>query len=53
MIILLPIVICVVGLLLFMLSTQPKVAEVGKIMFWTGLLVTLFSGGPLIAGVVK
>lgn len=53
MVILLPVVVCVVGLLMFMLSANPKVAEVGKIMFGVGLLVTLWAGSPVIATFVK
>lgn len=34
--------ICVIGLLIFKLASE-KWTEVGKIMFWTGLLVTLMS----------
>lgn len=37
-----PLLVCIIGLLIFMLSTKnPKVTKVGEIMFWTGLLVTL------------
>lgn len=53
MIILLPVVICVVGLLMYMLSANPKVADVGKIMFGVGLLVTLLTGAPAVAGYIK
>ena len=37
-----PLLVCIVGLLMYALSANTKVAEIGRIMFWTGLLVTLF-----------
>ena len=40
----LPFVICVFGLILFLLCNKPeqgKISKVGEIMFWVGLLVTL------------
>ncbi len=37
-----PFLVAIIGLLMFALSSNSKVAEIGKIMFWTGLLVTLF-----------
>ncbi len=36
------IVVAIVGLLMYALSSNAKVADIGKIMFWTGLLVTMF-----------
>lgn len=35
--------VCIIGLILYFLpgDTKPKVAEVGRIMFFCGLLVTL------------
>ena len=46
MIIYLPLLICLVGLLMWFLATNPKVSECGRIMFWTGLLAFLLGGGP-------
>jgi len=37
-----PLIVCLVGLLIAVLSDNGKVVEIGKAMFWTGLLVTLF-----------
>ena len=47
MIIYLSPLVALVGLTLFLVSTNAKVTEIGKIMFWTGLLAFLFhvSGG--------
>lgn len=39
----LPALVALVGLLMFVLSSNPKVAKIGDIMLWTGLLVTLFT----------
>jgi hypothetical protein len=46
MIIYLPLLIAIIGLLMYILSEKPKVAEVGRIMFWTGLLAFMLGGGP-------
>jgi len=37
-----PLIVAIVGLLMFALSANPKVVEIGKIMFWTGLLISLY-----------
>lgn len=37
--------VAVVGLLLYALATNPKVARVGEIMFFAGLLATLLIVG--------
>lgn len=41
MIIYLPLLVCLVGLVMYALSTNPKVQSIGKDMFWVGLLVFL------------
>lgn len=46
MIILIPVLVLIVGLLMYALSANPKLAEIGKIMFAAGLLVALFQLGP-------
>lgn len=43
-IIYLPLLISIVGLLMYALSANPKVVEIGRIMFWTGLLAFLLGG---------
>jgi hypothetical protein len=51
----LPGLICLIGLLIYLL-TKPelaKVAEVGRIMFWVGLLVFLLSSGHLATLIAK
>lgn len=46
MIILVPLLIAIIGLLLYVLASNPKFAEIGRIMFFTGLLATLLKTGP-------
>lgn len=46
MIILVPLLIALVGLVLYLLVANAKYAEIGRIMFWTGLLATLLKTGP-------
>lgn len=42
--------VSIIGLLMYALSTNGKVVEIGRIMFWTGLLAFLLGGG--VAGVI-
>jgi hypothetical protein len=37
-----PLFVCVLGLVVYIVSAVPKVAEVGRLMFAIGLFVTLF-----------
>jgi Na+/phosphate symporter len=37
--------ICLVGVLIYALSANPKLVEIGRIMFFAGLLAFLLSGG--------
>ena len=48
MIILLPLLIAVVGLLMYALSANPKIVEIGRILFWTGLLAFLLTDSSLV-----
>jgi len=41
MIIFVPLAVCIIGLLMYGFCTNPKLAEVGKIAFAFGLLVSL------------
>ena len=44
MIIYLPLLVAIIGVLIYVLATtNAKVAEVGRIMFWTGLLAFLMA----------
>lgn len=37
--------IAVIGLLMYVLCTNPKLIEIGRIMLWTGLLAFMLGGG--------
>jgi cytochrome c biogenesis protein ResB len=45
MVIFLPLLISLIGLLMYILAEKPKIAEIGRIMFWTGLLAFMLGGG--------
>jgi len=42
-IILMPLVVCIVGLLMYVFMSNPKAQELGRIMFFCGLLVVLWN----------
>jgi Na+/phosphate symporter len=47
MLIVLSLLVCIIGLLIYALTKDnSKVLEIGRIMFFCGLLVFLFSVGP-------
>jgi hypothetical protein len=49
MIIALPLLFCIVGLLIYVLATNGKVVEIGRTLFWCGLLAFLLVGSePLV-----
>lgn len=43
LVILIPLLVAVVGLLMYALAGSAKVAEAGRLMFGCGVLVTLFA----------
>ena len=43
MIIYLPLLACIIGVLMYALSANGKVQEIGKHMFWVGLLAFLLA----------
>lgn len=45
MILILPLLVCIIGLLMYVLASNPKVQELGRIMFFCGLLVCLWQTG--------
>ena len=49
MVIVLPLLICVIGLLMYALSANPKLVEIGRIMFFAGLLAFLLGAGPVVS----
>ncbi len=36
-------IVMIVGLILYVIAKDPKIQEIGRIMFWTGLLTILLS----------
>ena len=48
MVIYLSLLVALVGVVIYALSANPKVAEVGRICFWTGLLSFLLSVAKVI-----
>ncbi len=40
---LVPLFVAIVGLLMFILASNPKVSEIGKMMFFCGLMALMFS----------
>jgi len=43
MIAIVPLLVAVIGLLVYVLASNAKVIEVGKALMWCGILVTLFA----------
>jgi len=48
MIIYLPLLVALIGVLMYALCTNPKLSEIGRIMFWTGLLAFLLHADALL-----
>jgi hypothetical protein len=53
MILVLPLLICLVGLLMYALSANPKLAEIGRMMFWVGLLAFLLAAPSGMVEVIR
>jgi Na+/phosphate symporter len=50
MVIAFALLVCLIGLLMFWLASNPKTVEIGKLMFFAGLLAFLLTGvAPLVA----
>jgi hypothetical protein len=45
MTILFSLLVSLIGLVMYFICTNAKLVEVGRIMFWTGLLAFLLGGG--------
>lgn len=48
----LSLIVAVVGLVLYAISNNPKVSEIGRICFWTGLLAFLLANGGSVVGIL-
>lgn len=53
MIIVLPLLFALIGLLMYVLSANPKVSRIGEIMFFCGLLAFLLRSGPDVLSIMK
>jgi hypothetical protein len=53
MIIVLPLLVSLIGLLMYVLATNGKLVEIGRIMFWVGLLVFLLHVEPTTLSIFK
>ena len=54
MIVYLSLLVAIVGLLIYVLATtSPKVTEIGRLMFFAGLLAFLLEAVPRLIGVVR
>lgn len=40
-----PILAAIIGLLMYVLESNPKVSEIGRLLFFAGILVSLFIAG--------
>jgi hypothetical protein len=50
LVIALPLVVALVGLLMYALSSNPRLVEIGRIAFACGLLALLLGVGPVLLG---
>lgn len=48
MIIYLSLLVCIVGALMYALAANPKLNEMGRMMFWVGLLAFLLQDAALL-----
>jgi Na+/phosphate symporter len=49
----LSLLVAIIGVLMFALSTHPKWSEIGHVMFWTGLLAFLLNSVNAHLGILK
>jgi len=48
MIIYLPLLVAIIGVLMYALCVNPKLAEIGRLSFWVGLLAFLLGSHALV-----
>lgn len=53
MIIYLSLLVCVVGLLMYALCVNPKLAEIGRLAYACGLLAFLLETVPKLVGIIR
>jgi hypothetical protein len=49
MIIYLPLLFALIGLLMYALCINPKLAEIGRLLFWTSWLAFMLNSGTIIS----
>lgn len=49
----LPLLVCIIGLVIYALTTNAKASELGRIMFAFGLLVSLFQVAGEVLAILK
>lgn len=52
MIIFLPLLVALIGLLMYILAGNPKIQELGRLMFFAGVLAFLLVGGGPAVGLL-
>jgi Na+/phosphate symporter len=53
MVLVIPLAFALAGLVVYVLASNPKAAEIGRIMLWVGLLVTLLHLGGQTVSLLK
>jgi len=53
MIIYLPLLVAIVGVLMYALCSNAKLIEIGRILFWTGTLAFLLTGAPHVVQTIR
>lgn len=54
MVIYLPLLFVVIGILMYALCVNPKLAEIGRCLFWTSWLAFMLNGvGPAVATISR
>jgi len=49
----LSLIIALLGVVIYFVASNPKVSEVGRIMFWTGTLAFLLANGSATVGLLR
>lgn len=53
MVVLLPLLVAVIGVLVYALASNPKVVELGRIAYFSGLLAFLLAGGEQVVSLFR
>jgi hypothetical protein len=47
----LPLLVAIIGVLMYSLCANPKLAEIGRILFWTGALAFLLGSHEVVTAI--